>query len=181
MSLVRVMSVFSLVALALACSAEAFDYDSYKPGNLDDVLALNRPKTGMDIITPQKLRLKVTLESYAKKCGVAGMIKLSAKMLRGIYPQPFVDALAMSQCVTVKSPKGVSVTLAIQDKVAEFLPKEVPLGTEILVYGILVCMTADGPGLVISEFEVPDPSKTGLHLPIPHIIDVALAQGMAVR
>jgi hypothetical protein len=148
-----ILSFICLAALVAVCCAQDFDYASYKPGDLEQVLAKPKPATGFDVISPERFALKVTLESYAETCGLAATIKLSTSMLPSVYPKGFVDALNGSKCVKVKSPKGVTASIAIQDAVAEFLPKEVPLGTEITVYCVLVCMTAEGPGLVVSEFE----------------------------
>jgi len=145
----------------VASPALGFDFASYKPGDLDEVLAMPGPKTGVDVISLQKPALKVTPESYAEQCGVAAAIKLSMSMLPTLYPRGFVDALSMAKCIKVKSPKGTTVSIAIQDKVADFLPKEVPLGTEILVYCVLVCRTAEGPGLVVAEFKAPEAGSGG--------------------
>ena len=151
----KVVALSCFAAVIAVASAQAFDHASYPPGDLDKVLEMPKPKTGVDVISLQKFRLKVTLESYERKCHVADMIKLSASMLRDMYPPEFTASLSKSKCVQVKSPKGVIVSLAIQDKVAEFLPKEVPLGSEILAYCVLVCMLPDGPGMVIADFQVP--------------------------
>jgi hypothetical protein len=157
---IKIASVICLAICVMIAPAHAFDYDSYTPGNLDEVLQMPRPKSGVDVISLQKLQLTVKLESYAEQeCALSKTIQLSMRMLRDLYPQQVVDSVSMSKCVKVKSPKGSIVSVAIQDKVADFLPKEVPLGTEIKVYCLLICMTADAPGLLISEFEGPEESK----------------------
>ena len=153
---IKITTLLCLAALVAVTAAQAFDYASYKPGNLDDILAMPRPKTGVDVVPFQKLNLKVTLESYEEKeCGLAKLVRFSMSMLPTAFPREFVDALSMSKCIKIKSAKGSTVTAAIQDRVADFLPKEVPLGTEIQVYCVLICLTADGPGLVVTEFEAP--------------------------
>jgi hypothetical protein len=148
-----------MATLVMVASSQAFDYDSYKPGDLDEVLAMPKPKTGVDVISMQKIALKATLESYAEGCPAAGILKLAMKMLPSMYPKEFADSISTSKCIKVKSPKGVTVAAVIQDKVAEFLPKEVPLGTEVKLYCVLMCMTAEGPGMIVTEFQAPAAAK----------------------
>jgi hypothetical protein len=145
----------------IAATVQAFDYDSYQPGDLDEVLAKPRPKSGVDVISMQKLALKATLESYPDKetCPVADILKLAMKMLPSLYPKAFADSISASKCIKIKSPKGVTLAVVIQDKVADFLQKEVPLGTEVKLYCVLVCITAEGPGMIVTEFKAPNAAK----------------------
>jgi hypothetical protein len=149
----------SIVTLVMVTAAQAFDYDSYKPGDLDEVVAMPKPKSGVDVISMQKIALKATLESYAEGCPVAAIINLTMKMLPSMYPREFADSISTAKCIKIKSPKGVTVAAVIQDKVADFLPKEVPLGTEVKLYCVLMCMTADGPGMIVTEFQTPGAGK----------------------
>jgi hypothetical protein len=91
---------------------------------------------------------------------VAAIINLTMKMLPTMYPREFSDAISMSKCIRIKSPKGVTVSAVIQDKVADFLPKEVPLGTEVKLYCVLMCLSAEGPGMIVTEFQVPGAAET---------------------
>jgi len=150
-----------LAAFVLVAAAQAFDYASYKPGDLDEILAMPRPKSGVDVIPFRKIALKVTLESYSEKCPVADVLKLLITMSRDMYPAGFVNTLSQSKCIKVKSPKGSTVAVAIQDRVADFLPKEVPLGTEIQIYCLLICMTADSPGILVNDFQAPEGPPAG--------------------
>ncbi|HTY23892.1 MAG TPA: hypothetical protein VMC85_12215 [Desulfomonilaceae bacterium] len=150
-----------LAAFLLVATAQAFDYASYKPGDLDEILAMPRPKSGVDVIPFQKFALKVTLESCAERCPVADVLKLSMTMLPDMYPKGFVNTLSQSKCIKVKSLKGITVAVAIQDRVADFLPKEVPLGTEIQIYCLLICMTADSPGILVNDFQAPETNPAG--------------------
>jgi hypothetical protein len=157
---IKLTTILCLAAFATVAGAQGFDFASYKPGDLDDILAMPRPKTGADMGNLQKFALAVTLESYAETgCAMAKLLKFSMTTLPTVYPKGFVDSLSMSKCIKVKSPKGATFPLAIQDKVADFLPDEVPLGTEIKLYCVLVLVSADGPGLVVSEFEAPPAPK----------------------
>ncbi len=152
----KTTALLCLTALVVVATAHAFDYASYKPGDLDDVLAMPRPKTCVTMSDLQKLNLTVTLESYAEKeCGLAKLLKFSMSMLPDMYPKEVLDTLSMSKCIKVKTPKGATVSLAIQDKVADFLPEEVPLGAQIKLYCLLILMTADSPGILVSDFQSP--------------------------
>jgi hypothetical protein len=173
----KITTFLCLAALVTVAAAQAFDYASYKPGDLDDLLAMPRPKTGTNMGDLKKFALSVTLESYAEtECGMAKLLKFSMSMLPTLYPKGFVDTLSMSKCIKVKSPKGSKVSLAIQDKVADFLPDEVPLGTEIKLYCVLILVSADGPGLIVSEFEAPPaPEKkkgSSRSVSLPHLAAV---------
>lgn len=166
-----------LAALVMVTAAQAFDYASYKPGDLDDLLAMPRPETGANMGDLKKFAFSATLESYAEtECAMAKLLKFSMSMLPTLYPKGFVDTLSMSKCNKVKSPKGSTFALAIQDKVADFLPDEVPLGTAIKLYCVLVLVSADGPGIIVSEFEAPPAPKkkrgSSRSLPLPHLFAV---------
>jgi len=145
--------LFCLAILVAGTGAHGFDYASYKPADLDEILALPKPQSGVDVSEFQKFAFTVSLEAYAEKCNAAGVLKLVMTMLPTVYPKPFAEALSESKCIKVKSAKGASLQVATQDKVAEFLPAEVPLGSNVKVYCLLMCMTADGPGLLVTEFE----------------------------
>jgi hypothetical protein len=134
-----------------------FNFDSYPPGDLDDVLAMPKPKSGMDIGGMRKVRFRATLVSYAKpKCSLAGLVKLTVTMLPTVFPPGFANTIAQGKCITVKSSKGAVTTVAIQDPVAEFLPKEVPLGAQIDLYCVVLGTTADDPLILVNEFQALD-------------------------
>jgi hypothetical protein len=65
-----------------------------------------------------------------------------------------VEATPITRCVKVRSAKGKVQSVFIQDKVAEFLPKEVPLGSKLMLFVIHLYTDPDEPGLLINEFSI---------------------------
>lgn len=152
---IKISAIFFVILFAVTIGAQAFDHKSYPAGDLDKIIAKPKPKKGFDISDPEKYCLTVTLESYAEtNCGLAGIVKMTMTMLPTVYPKNFQDSIAMAKCIKVKSAKGVMVTVAIQDPVADFLPKEVPIGSTFKIYCILMGMASDGPLMLVNEFEV---------------------------
>ena len=143
----------SYVAAALAClsasSAWCFDFSRYQPTNLDHLLAQQRPQSGVDLYPARPLKLDVLLAEYGHPCD-PGVLKRS--MIATGIPTAFVEAVPLSRCIKVRSAKGALASVFIQDKVAEFLPGEVPLGSALTLYAIHVFTGPDGPGLLANEF-----------------------------
>lgn len=151
----KITAIIIVILFVVTAGAQAFNYKSYPSGDMDKILEKHKPKTGFDISDPEKCCLTVTLESYAEtNCGLAGIVKMTMTMLPSLFPKDFQDSVAMAKCIKVKSAKGAVVTLAIQDPVAGFLPKEVPIGSTLKIYCILMGMASDGPLMLVNEFEV---------------------------
>lgn len=153
--MVRTFTVLlAFMVSATTAAGYNFDFDSYKPTPLEEILRAKRPKTGVDVGMPRKFRCTVTLESYAKpNCGPGGLILFTMSMLPDVYSPQIKRAMSERKCIRVKSEDGNYVVLAIQDKVAEFLPEEIPLGSPVNLYCVLVCVAADGPCIVVTEFQ----------------------------
>jgi hypothetical protein len=130
-----------------------FDYGRYQAADLDDIIAQKRPATGADVFRALPYRMTVTLSSYAEPCN-ATFLKRSMIMM-GI-PKLQVDATPIASCIKVRSATGKAQSVFIQDKVAEFLPKEVPLGSRLMLFVIHLYTDPDGPGLLINEFSIGD-------------------------
>jgi hypothetical protein len=151
MSSRRSVCCFAFAALlAVPAAWGAFNYAQYNPGNLDEILAQPRPESGTKVLAPQKLRFEIVLVAYAVGCDT-GFLKRTMIML-GAQKQT-VDTLPVSKCIKVKTAKGQTTSLYIQDRVAEYLPKEVPLGTTFNIFGDLLFLGKDGPGILINEFQ----------------------------
>lgn len=135
--------------LAVPAARGAFDYAQYGPGDLDEILAHPRPETGTKVLGPQKFTFEVALVSYARGCD-AGFLKRT--MIMGGAPREAVDALPVSKCITVKTASGQTASMYIQDHVAEYLPKEVPLGSTFRVFCDFLFLSKDGPGILLNEF-----------------------------
>lgn len=140
-----------LTLLTLPVAAGAFNLAQYNAGDLDQILAEPRQENGIKLLSPQKLRFEVSLLSYAESCDT-GFLRRSMVMLGA--PQQVVDTLPVSECIQVKTAKGNSTTVYIQDKVAGFLPQEVPLGSALSIFGDLLFLDKDGPGILVNEFQV---------------------------
>jgi hypothetical protein len=138
-------------ALSLAATALAwgFDYGRYQAADLDNVIAELRPNAGVDIYPVVPLRMTVALTSYATACDT---VLLKKAMIAAAIPRDQVEAGQITSCIKVRSAKGQVVPLFIQDKVAAFLPKEVPLGSQVTFFVVHVFTGTDGPGLLVNEF-----------------------------
>jgi len=141
----------------LFSSAFGFDYDRYKQGDLDDLRKLYKTETAVKVVAPQKLRFQVVLSGYGETCNT-GFLKRA--MIMAGAPKEILERTPMSKCITVKSAKGAAVSLFIQDKVADYLPREVKLGENIEVFCDFLYIGKTGPGLLVSEFTKPDSSGT---------------------
>jgi len=155
----RLWFVGIIAALAVS-NANAFDYDSYQPENLDvtlKALQSETPETGVNIFTPPvKRKLEVKLAAYAEDCNT-GFLK-DAMMMIGIRPP---ENVSISKCIKVKSPQGQTVSMYIQDGVAAYLPEEVPLDASLTLYVAFIYVRADGPpGVLVNEFESISPDKS---------------------
>jgi hypothetical protein len=132
-----------------ASSAHGFDYSRYQAADLDEIIEQPRPKSGADILAEARLKIIGTLMAYGEPCNT-GFLKKAMSM--GGIPQPSVDAVAITQCIKLRSARGKEVRLFIQDKVAEFLPKEIRIGDAVTLFVLRVFNHADGPGLLVNEF-----------------------------
>jgi hypothetical protein len=145
----RASNIAALAVLLCAAPAWAFDYTRYEATDLDALLAQPRPRSGVDIYRAQPFKLKVTLVSYAEGCLTS---LLDKSMIKAGVPKAQVVALQVTSCIMVRSVQGKELRMFIQDVVASFLPKEVPLGSPVTLLAIHVFTTAEGPGLLVNEF-----------------------------
>jgi hypothetical protein len=142
-------NIATVVILLGSPAAWGFDYTRYEATDLDALMAQPRPRSGVDIYSARPLKLKVTLVSYAEGCLTS---LLNKSMVTAGLPKAQVDALQVTSCIKVRSAKGKELRMFIQDVVASFLPKEVPLGNSVTLLAIHVFTTAEGPGLLVNEF-----------------------------
>ena len=100
---------------------------------------------------PRKLKLNVILDAFPEVCDTQflarslGMVGMSLEALPPI-----------TTCIKFKSEKGHVFNAFIQDRVGEFLPKEVKLGQKISIYAAYIYFNdiTKNPGLAVNEFEV---------------------------
>jgi hypothetical protein len=131
-------------------SAHGFDYDQYKRGDMDSLMQLPKAAEGVRVVAPQKIRFQVTLSGYGKTCDT-GFLKKAMIMVGA--PKDVVERTKISKCITVKTAKGASVSLFIQDQVAEYLPSEIKLGEKIEIFCDYLYIGKTGPGILVSEFQ----------------------------
>ncbi|MGJ4929970.1 M23 family metallopeptidase [Bradyrhizobium sp. HKCCYLS2038] len=142
--------LLALVVLAGHRAEAAFDFARYKEASLDDLLALPRPRTGVDVKRAAPFKLEVTLSDVG---GVCPSEFLKRSMLISGFTKEQVDALGVSHCIKVRSAKGRELKVFVQDIVYGFLPREVPVGGKLTLYAIHVFTSAEGPGLLVNEFQ----------------------------
>jgi len=99
------------------------------------------------------MKLKVTLVAYAEACKTGFLMK-SMSMAGVADPN-----VKITRCIQVRSAKGKQLRLFIQDVVADFLPKEVPLGSALTLFAVHLFTGQDGPGLLVNEFHTDSPAK----------------------
>jgi hypothetical protein len=138
-----------IAASLYASSVHGFDYSRYQPAELDEIIAQLRPKSGVDILAQTRLKIIGTLMAYGEPCDT-GFLKKAMSM--GGTPQSFIETVPITRCIKLRSAGGKDVPLFIQDKVAEFLPKEIRIGDAVTLFVLRVFNAANGPGLLVNEF-----------------------------
>jgi murein DD-endopeptidase MepM/ murein hydrolase activator NlpD len=132
-------------------AAAAFDYDRYKPADLDTIAARKAPAgLGVDVFPVRSLRLEVMLAAPAAPCATKF---LKWAMATSGIPKQFIETVAISRCIQVKSAKGRLFTMFVQDALAEHLEKEVPKGGKLTLYAALIYFDQNGPGILVNEFK----------------------------
>src|SRR5262249_28483463 len=116
--LTRLVAVVALWASA----AWGFDHDRYQATDLDEFMGRKLPQAGVDIYPAPRMNLAATLVSYGQECDTTALKRMMATV--GV-----TYTASITRCISVRSAGGKLVTVFIQDKVAEHLPKEVPLGS----------------------------------------------------
>ena len=130
------------------------NWDQYASSDMDDVVARDAAAAsdGLKVWPePRRLRLDVRLESYPAPCAtnhlrrVLGMVSISLDRLPPI-----------TTCISFKSASGRVFQAFIQDRVGEYLPKEIRLGAQVTLYAgyVYLEVASRTPGLVINEFNV---------------------------
>lgn len=139
-----------LLTLSAVSPARAFDANSYQAADLD-ALAKRKPALGLgvDVLPAQSVRLDVTLVSQAASCRTK-VVKWAMRTA-GIAKDT-VAATPISQCIKVKSAKGRTYSIFIQDVLADSLAKEVQPGGKLTLYASHVYSAQKGPGLVVNGF-----------------------------
>jgi hypothetical protein len=159
--LVRLCSLAGLALMLLGGSASAFDYSHYQPEDLDILIERKPPEgNGVDVFPVRHIRLDVTLAAPAAPCSVTLATQsktdfLKWAMLTSGIEQEWIDRVAITHCIQVKSAKGKQLPMFIQDVLVDSLAKEVSPGGKMTIYAMLVYFEQSGPGIIINEFVSP--------------------------
>jgi murein DD-endopeptidase MepM/ murein hydrolase activator NlpD len=149
----RCWGLAGILLVLLAAGAAAFDYDRYKPADLDAISARKPPLgMGVDVFPVRSYRFEVTLAAQVTPCATKF---LKWAMATSGIPKEFLERAPISQCIQVKSAKGKLFTMFVQDVLTEHLAKEVSPGEKLTLYAALIYFDQAGPGIVINEFNGP--------------------------
>lgn len=142
--------VFTFLFAALS-SAYGFEYDQYLPGDLDKLLATApKIKAGVKMVVQQKLHFRAVIASPLQNCNTE---ILKRTMIMQGNKKEVVDKMAISQCLNLRSAKGATLLVYIEDKVAERLFREAKPGTVIDVFCSYLFISPAGPTLLVNEFK----------------------------
>lgn len=123
--------LFALLAAATRAAA-AFDYASYQPADIDELIEQSRGYTpeeteGQTLFTsPRKVRLVAELHAYPWPC--PDLLPHTLLKTIGVAEPP-----PMARCMQLRSSGGGVVLLWIQESIAEFVEEEYALGDPIEV------------------------------------------------
>jgi hypothetical protein len=134
--------------------AQGFDYSRYRSVDLDELLERKRPADGADLYRAVPMKITVSLAAYGEACA-NGFLKKTMQMMGSVWD----EAVPITRCVNVRTAKNKVVPLFIQDPVAEFLPKEVPIGNAVTLYVVHIFTSPDQVGLLVNEFSAVDAGK----------------------
>ncbi|MFH0783913.1 MAG: hypothetical protein V2B20_18425 [Pseudomonadota bacterium] len=136
---------------ATLSSAYAFDFDQYLQGDLDKLLA-TAPKirSGVKMVVQQKLHFRAVIASPLQNCNTD---ILKRTMVMQGNKKEVVDKMALTKCLNLRSAKGATLLVYIEDKVAERLLREAKPGAVIDVFCSYLFISPVGPTLLVNEFK----------------------------
>lgn len=147
----KYLSILLFVLLFVSLPpAYGFEFDQYKPGDLDQLLATPKIKSGVKMVVPQKLHFRAMLTSPLQNCNTD---ILKRTMIMQGNKKEVVDKMALTKCMNLKSAKGSLLAVFIEDKVAERLSREVKPGEVIDVFCEYLYIGTAGPTLLVHEYK----------------------------
>jgi hypothetical protein len=130
--------LFVLVVLLFVGNAYAFDYESYKLRDLDEVIgeakAYDPEKTtGQSLLVPpHRIHFYEKIAGYPFKCEASPVVlMLAMAMNRTEQEMP-----AISNCMQIQSKSGEKIGVFIQDSIAGYVEKEYSLGQKIHLWSL---------------------------------------------
>ena len=143
--------IVTVVVLMLGMlPAFGFNFARYQAMDLDTLLAQRRPAKGVDLYPALPLKLTVTLTGYGETCQTDLLMR--AMRMSGA-PKDQIETVKVTTCIDIRSATGKAMRVFIQDGIAGYLPKEVPLGKSLILYAVHLFTDANGPGLLVNEFK----------------------------
>ena len=149
--------VLTAILLMFTCVAWAFDYTRYKEADLDVIVndktwVKEAPSMSLTLLEPTKLKFLVTLENPAYPCS-NGVLQAAMNMLGA---GEILKQVPINSCVEVKTQGGAIVKMFIQDVLVDYLAEEVKPGEKLILYCDYLFWNANGPGILVNEFEAVD-------------------------
>lgn len=147
------MKFFALAILMLAVGvgpAKAADLAEYKPNDLDQLLATPKIKSGVKLVVPQKLHFRAVLAAPLQNCN-ADILKRTL-IMQGNKKEE-IEKLAISKCQALRSAKGGTLGVFVEDKVGERLVKETKPGMVVEIYATFPFISPSGPTLLVNDFK----------------------------
>jgi len=147
----KIFPVLVLTFLLVSLSpAYAVDFAQYKAGDLDQLLAVPKVKSGIKMVVPQQLHFRAILAAPVQNCNTD---ILKRTMVMQGNKKEVVDKMALSKCLNIKSAKGASTSVFIEDNVAERLSREAKPGEVIELFCAYLYIGPAGPTLLVNEFK----------------------------
>lgn len=128
----------------------AIDEGEYKPNDLDQLLATPKIKSGVKLVVPKKFHFRAILAAPLQNCN-ADILKRTLVM-QGSSKEA-VDKLAISKCQVLRSAKGSSLGVFVEDKVGERLVQETKPGMVVNIYATFPYISPTGPALLVNDFK----------------------------
>jgi hypothetical protein len=127
-----------LLVLFVSGSVSAFDYASYEPKDLDDIITASKAydpekTTGQSLLRPPpRVHLHEKLARYPFKCDTRPIVfMLALAMNRTIDEMP-----PMNTCMQIESKKGEKIGAFIQDSIAGYVEEEYAIGQKIHLWSL---------------------------------------------
>jgi hypothetical protein len=140
---------FTLLLVALS-SAYALDFQQYKTGDFDQLMAVPKIKSGIKMVVPQQIHFRAVLAAPVQNCN-SDILKRTMVMQGS--KKEVVDNMALSKCLNIRSAKGASGSVFIEDKVAERLSREAKPGEVVELFCTYLYISPAGPTLLVNEFK----------------------------
>jgi hypothetical protein len=126
------------VALLYAGNLYAFDYVSYKPRDLDEIIGESKiydpeKTTGQSLLTPPpRIHLYEKLVRYPFKCDTRPIVL----MLAMAFNRKEDEMPLINTCMQIESKTGEKIGVFIQDSIAQYVEKEYDLGQKVHLWSM---------------------------------------------